>query len=200
MARTADINPSVLHENIVDVLYHAKPEHWRDGMNWYNHASREIARLGAKHNMPYETTAAIVAVLSPQLRWSRNILAADVIMGGKVPSAVLGTSVRKAIRLMSGESIESVLGGDKVNAFFRNLTLNFEHVTVDVHAVDAACRDDYTFNRSTIKDSRYNAIADAYKAVARSLSLPPAVVQAVAWVTWRDLFYSKSRNLKVGYA
>lgn len=186
------IDPEILARNIMAVLRRSEAVDAAEGANWYPEAYRAIQGLSERHKVSFDTAAAVVAVLSPQLRWTRNILAAEAALSGYHLPGVLGTSYRKAVRIIAGENPLDVLGGPKVNAFYQNLRGDFQSVTIDTHAISIACGHSITVNKNTIKAGRYEAFAEAYRIVARWVGQAPAIVQAITWVTWKRLFYSKS--------
>lgn len=161
---------------------------------WYANASETLYSLCGESSLDYRTVCAVVAVLSPTLRWDKNLLTArqiitdfqgDGVMGGYMAYAA---NVHKAVRILSGENPDNVLGGLKVTAFYHNLLqpdVNTGYVTVDRHAINIAF---HGINASSRKSGDYTAtakahrvIADAYVQVAQQFDVLPQQLQAAVW-------------------
>lgn len=161
---------------------------------WYEVAQETLLSDCMNFGIDYRTICAATAVLSPSLRWDKNLLTmrqivrdwqGDGISGGYMAYTA---NVHKAARLLSGANPLSVLGGLKVIAFYHNLLLpstDTGFVTIDRHAInialsgiDASARKsgDYT---ATAK--AHKAIAAAYVHVAQSFGMLPQQLQAATW-------------------
>lgn len=160
---------------------------------WYQSAHAECSVLADRANLPLETVAAMVAVLSPALRWERNIAAARAVIDGTSTSAY-GANVRKAQRLLAGDAPSSVVSGPKVTAFYnllRDPSDSNELVLDSIAVLLALGRDP---SKVTNEDAKpylgrpraLRAIARAYRKVAADLGILPHVLQATTWVTWRN--------------
>jgi hypothetical protein len=101
-------------------LREAGPSEWRVGLDWYANASQDIHRLGAKYGIPHGQLCGVVAVLSPMMRWERNLVEAENVITGR-RSAAYGPNVRKAAYILAGEDPEEIVSGPKVTAFYRLL-------------------------------------------------------------------------------
>ena len=163
-------------------------------LQWYANASETLYDDCLAFGVDYRTMCAVVAVLSPALRWDKNLLTArqviadfqgDGVMGGYMAYAA---NVHKAIRILSGESPDNVLGGLKVIAFYHNLlqpNVNTGYVTIDRHAINIAL---HGINASLRKSGDFTAtkkaheqIAAAYVHVAQSFGVLPQQLQAATW-------------------
>ena len=153
------------------------------GIAWYWRATDTIDALAVEYGHTRETVAAVVAILSPQCPWGRNIIGARLVLethaiGGDWTDAksatVYGANVRKAFRYLDGDT--SALRGPKVEAFAANLRGDLDYVTVDVWATRAAVR------RDTPGRDR-KAIVHGYKLAARRAdAISAAEFQAIIWV------------------
>lgn len=164
----------------------ALPEHVSKGLAWYREAHALAVSLDPD-NVP--RAAGVIAALSPQLSWDRNVdLARRAYAEGRA-SAPLGASNRKADRILAGEAPLDVLGGPKVRAFYACIVdPDCDAVCVDRHAVDVAIgrrTDDSTRNAILGRKGGYDATADAYRRAAKILGVPAPAVQAVTWTAWR---------------
>src|SRR5437879_1152784 len=124
------MNPNV--NNVLRTFHAAESEEIQSGMLWYLQASGEACRRIPDRDR--ETVLGVVAALSPQTAWARNIRYAErLIYEGDCPSC----SSRKAVALdiLNGAKPEERLGGNKVRSFYACLLdQETDAVTVDGHA------------------------------------------------------------------
>ena len=190
--------PSPLHDSVglmsanLDYLYRlSSEEDKRLGKAWYPAAHRIIIDWAETYERSIANVACIVAALSPQCEWTRNLIIADDILAGRQPSVggALGANVRKAESIRDVRASDITLffpHGPKVASFAANLAGDWSFVTVDSHAYQAAI-DDCTVS-FCLKLSAYTAIATAYTIAARRNRTLPAHFQAVLWHTWKRLY------------
>ena len=184
--------------NILRMYLSATEEQRLAGETWYQTARDEAKRLAGLYDVSYRCAAGVIGVLSPRQRWEQNKLdAANILRAAtsgsriKPKCAAYGRNRDKAWRIAKGESPAKVLGGPKVNAFYRNICGDYNGVTVDVWAARVA----EPYNRSFAgRQKDYDAIADAYTNVAMEVGSFPAFVQAVCWVTIRKSDGNESDN------
>ncbi len=175
--------------NILRLYLSATADQRVAGETWYNTAREECKRLAKRYHVDYRCAAGVIAALSPRQKWHQNKKDAekilrDAVAGSSVMPKVgaFGKNALKAWRIAHGESPAKVLGGPKVNAFYRNICGDYNGVTVDVWAARVA----EPYNRRFVgRDKDYQLIADAYRNVAELVGSFPAFVQAVCWVTVR---------------
>lgn len=154
-----------------------------DGLRWYERASDTAAALAAGSGLPYARCAGIIAALSPRVSWASNVRAAAAMVeaaayGRAEPMvAGLGANRAKAWRIATGANPADVLGGDKVRAFYANITGDLDAVTVDVWAASAALGRPI----GTISHGLYVRIADAYRVAAVLRAVAPRTMQAAVW-------------------
>ena len=187
---------------IVATYRRATPADVVDGRTWYARARALAAELDPADP---RRAAGVIAALSPRLTWSGNVSAARRAYALKanplvsehafvVGTPTLKANALKAWRILSGADPLDVLGGLKVRAFYACIIdEHTDAVCVDMHAHDIAVgrvTDDAT-RGMLARVGVYGQVADAYRSAARILSaelgeeIPPHVVQAVTWVTWR---------------
>lgn len=159
-------------------------------LNWYDYAGRFCADLDKDHALPQGTAAGVVAALSPLNTWESQVRFTPEIIrkglaGEWIPGAGFTSNKEKAIRILCGEKPLNVLGGDKVRNFYRNLTGDWEAVTIDRHAVNVAGWTGPAWDKRP-DNKHYHRIAFAFKSAAQSLGLAPAECQALTWCYWRD--------------
>lgn len=158
---------------------------------WYRASKRVARRLARKHGVPLRTAAGVLAALSPRVRWSTNVAAADKLLGGAPNEEVAGynTNVEKARRIAKGEEPDDVLGGDKVRAFYSAIMGDDDAAVVDVwmwRAIGCAPG-----------GMSYNDAAAALRDAAAQAGLGVADFQAVVWTHMRSEGYTRSNGVYV---
>lgn len=176
-------------DNILSVFSQATAEEIERGKGWYPSAHAEACKL---HPDP-RIACSIVSVLSPGLRWERNIDAARRVINGDSLDGIglrWYANVRKALRILGGEAPETVLGGNKVRSFYQCILfpLNPLFVCVDGHGY-AVWKGERVSLMDTpnLTDKLYHRIAYAYTAAADRVGLLPLEVQAITWCVWRRI-------------
>jgi len=179
----AEYVPSV--ENVLKVWEASSNADKASGAEWYNEAHDLAIELTNDAN----TGAGVIAALSPQVSWVRNVTMARQIANGETPTMTNGRNIAKAQRCMSGESWNDVLGGPKVRAFAATIeNPETEQVCIDRHAFDIAVgfsSDDRTRGTLLGRAGIYEQFAAVYVEAAKMLNVAPSVVQATTWVAWR---------------
>jgi hypothetical protein len=77
--------------NLLAIVAQATKWELENGPLWYSQGYSESLRLANLYNLPLESVIRCIACLSPQLRWSQNIILAEIVIryfvsGGFVPS------------------------------------------------------------------------------------------------------------------
>ena len=181
--------------NIVNKYREASPEMLKGGSEWYERAHDIAHKLGSGN---VERGAGVIAALSPQMGWGRNVdMAKEMFTHGTALQTE--DNLKKATRIHEGEDPREVLGGHKVRSFYENILnpANPEPVTIDRHAHDLALGMKFKGSGGGVKGEagsdlglgamgRYNHFVHAYKHAAGELEVGvPNKVQAVTWVTHR---------------
>lgn len=164
-----------------------------EGHAWYPLAQGIVRQWSTHYRYSVDTVAAVVAAISPQVEWSRNLVIADDVLALRPPSigGMLPVNLAKAIRLRDSEStaglaermIEQFKTGPKVLNFALNLAGNMDAVTVDTHAFQCALSD--PLSTITVRPTTYAIVADCYRTVADESGVAPATFQAILWHSWR---------------
>lgn len=168
---------------------------------WYREAGKWCSGLDAAHDLPAGTVAAFVAALSPLNGWEDQLrftppsverCLARIRSGLTDPAAIakgisgpgLGENRLRAARvLLREETPGEILRGDKVTAFFANLTGDeTSRVTIDRHALAIAWPE-----AGAITVKRYREAEKAFQSVAPLFDVTPAGLQALTWVYWREV-------------
>ena len=183
--------------NIMDKYRQASPEMLKGGHEWYDRAHEHAMTIGRGNP---EMGAGIIAALSPQTGWQRNMdMAHELIKTGS--TGTTQDNLQKAQRIHAGENPREVLGGHKVRSFFENIVdpSNPNSVTIDRHAHDIAVgipfRKTATPENMTGKANvnlglgaigRYKHFEHAYRSASEQLGIEiPHKVQATTWVQHR---------------
>ena len=185
--------------NIVSVYRDADETQHAEGLVWYEQAKREAYHIAMKHDVPVYIVVAVIAALSPNNKWARNIVNADALIGAFVNGdgidAVKVSTYHKMKQkawnilwaLPSYNDAKRMLKGQKITSFFCDIMGEF-NVTIDGHARNIAYgeRVGLTDDRSNIGVREYRALQAAYEEAARRVGLMPYQLQAITWRVWRD--------------
>ena len=192
--------------NIIAVYALATSGERVEGMEWYNRANRVAATIASEHGISLETAAGVIAALSPNNRWERNIVDAEnVIRAFSIGGAEEAENVRvctygkmrtKAIQILEATSIvdhASILNGRKITAFYECIIGRTDAVCIDGHAYSIWFGDRLTMKQvPNIGKKLYAEIVSDYVQAARILSengtsVTAFEVQAITWCAWRRL-------------
>lgn len=180
-------------QNILSVYHRAGRGEIDAGLRWYLSANEEAERISKTFKRSLIEVSAVIAVLSPGLRWERNVGAAERVIA-KLPLDGLGVrwydGVRKAERILQGEPCGLVVKGNKVNAFWDNIAFPYttRKVCVDGHAYAIWSSDRTSLDEvPSISDDLYLRIEDDYIRAASVVGVRPLQLQAITWTTWRRL-------------
>ena len=192
--------------NILAVYDLATTGERREGMEWYNRANRVAADIASEHGISLETAAGVIAALSPNNRWERNIVDAENVIrafsiGGSeeaenVKVCTYGKMRTKAIQILEASSIAdyvSILNGRKITAFYECIIGRIDAVCIDGHAYSIWFGDRLTMKQvPNIGKRLYAEIVSDYVEAARILSengtsVTAFEVQAITWCAWRRL-------------
>lgn len=150
--------------------------------DWYNRA-HDIGRY-------HPAGPGILAALSPQLRWDRNVEGLHHVADtGTAYRLALPLSNDRAIAIRNGADPDVTLCGPKVRAFYANISdpTLAGPVTVDRHAL-ALAFPDHALSRIIERKGAYEHVADVYRMVADAHNLKPHEVQAVTWCAYRGTY------------
>jgi hypothetical protein len=162
-----------------------------EGVAWYPDAWRECRRLARSYRVSPQRAAAIVAILSPRAKWSRNLRAAetlladaDAIRQGKrkryrARYGVLPRQVLTARKAIDAAAYSDVVSGPKVIPFYRNIRGDVDIVTVDTIMAKAAGLG------ANVTVSVRETVTAAVYLLAREYGLTPRDMQAAVWIAYR---------------
>ena len=200
-----------LVENIKKVYNLSTESERAEGLVWYADARKICVRLSKKYNVPVKIVCYVMAALSPNNKWQRNITDTKRVLeffstgelSLKVACYLTGdkealkniactytANLMKAFYILQTNDITH-LKGLKTNNFALNIYhKNDSYVTVDYHAVSIAQNFRYTIEsiKSTaFRAKQYHEIAEAYKKAGEDLGLQAKALQAITWVAWRNV-------------
>ena len=180
------------------------------GEAWYPEARRIVNEWAVTYGYHPETVACVIAAISPQCPWPRNLIIADDILARRYPSiGAIKVNIAKAEALRDDKLTEkhdyqfsgvcrrmreAFPTGPKVNNFAQNLAGDNAVVTVDTHAMQAALND--VKSTYTLKWAPYNVFARCYVDAAKRIGRAPAEFQAIIWHTWKRLNPPASKRNK----
>lgn len=173
--------------NIISVYRRATPAQVAEGRRWYREAHQLAAAMSGDD--PW-AGAGVLAALSPQTPWTRNIeLARQAFATGRARGHT-GNALAKAERIMRGEHPLTVLPRESKTWHFCRAIGDPDDpdaVVIDRHAHDIAVGERYgARDRGLSKPRRYALLARAYREAARLVGTSPSTVQAITWVVWRE--------------
>jgi hypothetical protein len=170
-----------------------------EGLLWYEEAQKAAHIIAAKYDVPVYIVVAVIAALSPNNKWSRNVanaaaLIAAFIRGDGIDAVKVSTynkMKQKAWDILAArpdyEGAKRMLKGQKITSFFMDIMGEF-NVTIDGHARNIAYDEKVglTDDRTNIGVREYRGLQAAYEEAAQRLGLMPYQIQAITWRVWRD--------------
>lgn len=173
-------------------LYHRQTSRAdsESGLAWYPSARAIVGEWSRTYGLEPITIACVIAALSPQCEWSRNLIIADDILASRAVSigGALHANIRKARAILATRAtttINHLPYGPKVYHFACNLSGDCDAVTVDTHAIQAGLAN--VLSTVTLRWTPYLIFAECYRKAAHRVHLAPCDFQAVVWHTWKRL-------------
>ena len=167
------------------------------GGAWYLRAHHTAKRMGERHGLPFADVATVVAILSPSVKWERNVIDAETLISahrGKLPFgsftvSTYGPNKRKAWSFLDG-SLPVVFGprAQKTQAFSALIAHpDGAEVVLDGHALCIALLGERRAiaQAPRVSPKAYMIVAESYRIAARSAGVQPHHMQAVTWMAWR---------------
>jgi len=185
--------------NILKVYRRATQADTTNGIEWYDRAKREADTIAQRHNIPVRTVVGVMAALSPNNKWERNIRDADNMCKAWVCGDCLSdfkvscynSMKAKAWSILVDEldddaDILTRLNGQKIRSFYSNI-IGLDEVTIDGHALNIALgkRQGLTDDKTNMGKKQYREMQAAYLRAAHRVKVKPHVLQAITWTTWR---------------
>lgn len=154
------------------------------GLNWYQHAHVFCKEVAHNTGLSVDTVAMVVSALSPAVSWELNKIQAEQMCnafrdGLPLDSVITSTYENnrlKAWDILHGKKVITVKS-PKTYAFYRNLMLNIDSVTIDRWILRVM------FNRpiKSLTALKYRQCEEIFKQAAIDLDLKPLQLQAITW-------------------
>lgn len=188
-------------QNILAVYAKATEDEKANGIGWYRDALAAAKAIAEKHDVSIRVTVGVIAALSPNNKWARNVQDADRLISAyiagdecfSVPCCTYNKMQEKAWRILQDmpeddQAVMRLLNGQKIVSFFSNI-MGHDTCTIDGHALNIARgeRVALTDNKTNIGKKLYAELQDAYNVAAHSVGLKAYEMQAVTWVAWRRM-------------
>lgn len=185
--------------NILKVYRRATLDDIANGVEWYARASREAEHIASESMLPVKTVVGVMAALSPNNRWERNVKDAARMCDawrngdamGNFRVCCYNTMKAKAWSILVDElddddDILARLNGQKIRSFYSNI-IGLDEVTIDGHALNIALgkRQALTDDKTNMGKRQYRELQSAYVRAAKRVEVRPHVLQAITWTTWR---------------
>jgi hypothetical protein len=181
------------------------------GRAWYAKAAQDIHEVSSSYRERFDTTAALVAILSPGSKWESNIDDACAVLeywelykAGTISAVDFGdvrvltykANVGKAWSLLYGmhesemdpeDAIRKYCTGPKVSAFYRCLVGDADSLCLDSHAINAWCGRRVTGTK--LPGVRTESLRRCRADYIRAASLAGETVasfQAIVWLRHRE--------------
>lgn len=185
--------------NILKVYRRASADDISNGLEWYARAWRMSADIAGKTGLHPHTVIGVMAALSPNNRWERNVrdtetmclafIEGDCLSDFKV--SCYNTMKEKGWSILVDEltdddDILSRLNGQKIRSFYSNIR-GLNEVTIDGHALNIALgvRQGLTTDKTNMGKKVYRQMQDAYVRAAKRVGIKPHELQAITWTTWK---------------
>ena len=194
--------------NIVGVYLLSNSVEKGDGIEWYARAMIAAQTISNSTGVNVNKVAGVIAALSPNNRWERNLIDAEyvckVYINGDVEDVMnvkvctYGKMLLKAVNFLQCDNISeipTILNGRKIRAFYECIIGKSDSVVVDGHAYSIWIGERLTMKQvPNIGIKLYASITADYIAATQEINdkfntnLLPFQVQAVTWVTWKRLY------------
>lgn len=161
---------------------------YREGMEWY---PRTYSLAESLDSSDIDRASAVIAVLSANTAWPRNVTLARRAYDGTLNNGTLPGSIAKVKALLSGGDPSDIVAGPKIVQFWHCIRTAGMHPTVpiDRHALHIAIGRVLPME-DTLKVLKWKVTHPtfhrAYSESAESLGILATQVQAVSWVAWRN--------------
>lgn len=180
----------------------ASDEHIEQGLRWYKDAHDFVTMTGLHYGISTDKVAQIVASLSPGIKWPRNKTDTWLLLSWAtlseeqikaLPFSTYKANVMKAWRVYHDKE-QLTEKSKKTYAFYRNIMLDPDYVTVDRHAITAIAGKKFlakvkgtAAGAYALSEHRYKLAANAYKNMANKYNLTPYQLQAIVWLSEKAL-------------
>jgi len=166
--------------------------------DWYDEAQQEARQIAEKLDMPIYIVVGVMASLSPNNKWERNLVNAyelcKAFQDGQGMDSVKVSTYHKMKEKAWGilkefpdyETVIVRLSGKKIISFFRNI-MGEDDITIDGHAKNIYYNErvGLTHAKTSISIKEYAKLQKEYLTVAKEYDLLGRQLQAITWVAWK---------------
>ena len=185
--------------NILKVYRRATSEDVANGLEWYDRAKRYASIISNLSGVNLNTVVGVMAALSPNNRWERNVKDTERMVWAWVKGEDLSdfkvscynTMKAKAWSILEDDLTDDTdiltrLNGQKIRSFYSNIR-GLDEVTIDGHAYNIALgiRQGLTSDKTNMGKKLYREMQSAYVKAAKRVGVKPHELQAITWTTWK---------------
>ena len=186
-------------KNILKVYNRATPEDIANGLEWYDRAKRHAKAISTKYFIHTHTVIGVMAALSPNNRWERNVKDTERMCQAWINGEDLtdfkvscyNTMKAKAWSILEDDLTDDTdiltrLNGQKIRSFYSNIR-GLDEVTIDGHALNIALgiRQGLTTDKTNMSKKVYRERQEDYVKAAKRVKIKPHELQAITWTTWK---------------
>ena len=193
--------------NILGVMLLANALDKRQGENWYSQAYEIASDIATDTGIALHKVVGVIAALSPNNKWDRNIQDAEAICTtfanggdlGIIKVCTYGNNKQKAIDILNMDGdcdgkIVDILKGQKIVSFFNCIIECKDDVVIDGHAYSIALGQRLAMKKvPSLTKKLYESLqrdyveaAELYNKATNCHYTPPQV-QAITWCCWHRL-------------
>ncbi len=185
------VSGGVGYSNIMAVMSEATPQEIESYGAWYGLGHDQALMISEESGVPLDRVCAVIALLSPGMKWENNLQAARRMCLGEPLAGSGGAfpmNVLKALRVLRGSSIEKTIeASEKVRPFYETLLSpekSAEKAVVDRHMFAIWFGDPSV---KMVDDPSVRALIQRdVQLAAREWNLPVQAIQAITWAIWRQ--------------
>lgn len=195
-------------QNILSIYKLATPAEKAAGIAWYAEAHAAALQMSHDHGLHISTVIGVIAALSPNNKWERNVINADALIeafmrGDAVESVKVSTyhTMRDKAwsvlvdQLYYSDEVQARLNGQKIKSFYECIMGFSDGICIDGHALNIwrAERHSLTSDKTNIGKRLYAEIQADYLQAAESVvynsrNLTAYEMQAITWTVWRRVW------------
>lgn len=186
-------------ENILSVYEQSTPQERQHGRSWYPSARRQCQSI---QGVPLRISAGVVAALSPNNKWTKNVSDAERTIQAFLSGYTLddfkvctyNKMKEKAWSILqeqpkTHDEVAEILNGRKITSFFHNI-VGRNTCTIDGHAYSIAHGTRMMLQNGGINlgKKKYEELQQAYISAGQQHKLKAYQMQAITWVTWKRIY------------
>ena len=194
--------------NILAIYNLSSAAEIRAGLDWYAVAHNEALSISERHNIPLTTVIGVIAALSPNNKWQRNLDNADALIAAyldgetveSVKVSTYHTMKAKAWSILADQldetdDILTRLNGQKIKSFYECILGVAHGICIDGHALNIWRNERHglTSDKTNIGKRLYADIQADYLEAGKAVTyqgrkLTAYEMQAVTWTVWRRIW------------